>query len=210
MNIQKTILTFLLALALVGCVTAQTPKIHLNSSEMAMEITSKVPVVTAAGYAPDGKSVATGGFDKTPRLWDLANAREMMKFKEGHTSAITNVVFSPDGKKLAVAETGGLTTISDHVSILWDVATGKVVRKFTGNFGGKLSFSPNGEYILGNNQKYKRIEAAVKLMDVQKGAVIYEIEGNEGKISPDGKYVAVLIGEKNKGRFFAYNVGSIA
>ena len=175
-----------LTLALAGC--AITPKIQLSTSDMAMEVKSKVPFVLAVDYSPDGKSVVTVGIDGTARLWDLTGAREAMKFKvpSGYTG---DVSYSPDGKAIAIS--------SHDVTTLWDVTTGSQIRKFTGNFGGELSFSPDGRSVLGTTWGFT--ERTVTLRDVQSGAVIREFKGSErGKISPNGKYIAVE-GVENKG-----------
>lgn len=49
--------------------------------------------------APDGRRLATGGDDRTVRLWDVATGKELRRF-EGHTDAVNCVAFSPDGRRL--------------------------------------------------------------------------------------------------------------
>ena len=59
-----------------------------------------------AAYSPDGKTVATGGADKTIKLWNLPT-REVVTNLTGHTLGIWALSFSPNGKILASA-TGAL------------------------------------------------------------------------------------------------------
>ncbi len=60
-----------------------------------------------------------------------------------HTDEATGVAFSPDGKYL-------VTCSHDGTVRLWDVASGKEVRRFTGHTGPTFgaAFSPDGKYIL--------------------------------------------------------------
>src|SRR5438105_4259052 len=77
--------------------------------------------IYALAVAPDGKALASGGYDKhggelAIHLWDFTG-KEIRALK-GHQLAILSVCFAPDGKTLA---SGG----RDRTIRLWDVATGK-------------------------------------------------------------------------------------
>jgi len=127
MRIKKTALALSLTFALVGC--AVTPKITLNTGDMVMEVTSKAPLVSAVAYAPDGKSVVSGGWDAIARHWDLDGAREVRKYGSSHEGFIEAIAFSPDGRTVAVSDTG-VTNFSNNKLTLWDTATGNVYGRF--------------------------------------------------------------------------------
>jgi dipeptidyl aminopeptidase/acylaminoacyl peptidase len=75
-------------------------------------------------FAPDGRSAASAGEDRTIRLWDLASGEEKRRF-EGHADEVMSLAFAPDGRHLL---SGG----RDRSVRWWDVDTGKEVRRFTG------------------------------------------------------------------------------
>ncbi len=69
--------------------------------------------------------LASGGYDKTIKLWDVASGRELRTLS-GHTDPVSSVAFSPDGNVLASG--GGDNTIK-----LWDVASGRELRTLSGH-----------------------------------------------------------------------------
>ena len=62
----------------------------------------------------EGTLVASGGVDRTVKLWNVATGT-LEHTLTGHTDNVTGVAFSPDGKTLATAGREGLIK-------LWDVA----------------------------------------------------------------------------------------
>ena len=190
---SKIAQAILLAILMSAC--AVKPKIQLSADEMKMEVKSKVPLVTVVDYAPDGKTIATGGMGEAARIWDLATAKEAVKFKHSAENLIvTGLRFSPDGKSIAVS-TSGFTKTTPHVTTLWDITTGAQLRTFSENFGGSLSFSPDGKLLLGQIGGFGG--GAISLLDIQTGALVRSAgaassmgqAGFTGKLSPDGKYI---------------------
>src|SRR5262249_45371209 len=73
--------------------------------------------VGGLALSPDGKTLASGGKDRTARLWEVATGKAGLVFK-GHTDAVCAVAFDSAGKLLA-------TGSHDGTARLWDVQTGK-------------------------------------------------------------------------------------
>jgi WD40 repeat protein/serine/threonine protein kinase len=75
---------------------------------------------SALAWSPDGKCLASGGFDDTIRFWDAATGRQLLC--AAAPWGITDVSWSPDGRRLATANW------SDKSVGLWDPVTGKEVQ----------------------------------------------------------------------------------
>jgi WD40 repeat protein len=81
--------------------------------------------VTAAAISPDGTMAVSASDDKdfSIILWNLASGAELGRFEGGHTKALKQVLFLPDGKRM-------LTASEDHTVVLWDVAGRTPIRTF--------------------------------------------------------------------------------
>ncbi len=129
-------------------------------------------------------AIATGGGDKTVRLWDVATGA-LKHTLTGHTGGVNSVAFSPDGKTIASG---------DGTVRLWDVATGALKHTLTGHTRGvnSFSFSPDGKTIAtGGGDK------TVRLWDVATGALKHTLTGHTRGVSsvafsPNGRTIASI------------------
>lgn len=81
--------------------------------------------VWSVAFSPDGRTVATGSFDRTARLWDGDGKPRGEALC--HRFPVWQVVFSPDGKTL-------LTGSGDHSGgegRLWEVASGRLLSSWS-------------------------------------------------------------------------------
>jgi len=98
-------------------------------------------------FAPDGKTLVSGGFSGGMRLWDMATGKEIRRFGNAR-GRVGPAVFSPDGKIVAAAAPDGEAGVDwPHTIWLWEAATGKEVCQLKGqpNEIFSVRFSPDGK-----------------------------------------------------------------
>jgi len=79
-----------------------------SGHEVVTPLTGHSHIVFSAAFSPDGTRLATGSFDKTVKLWDVASGQEVFTLK-GHAAAVVSVGFSLDGRRVISAD--GLGTV---------------------------------------------------------------------------------------------------
>ena len=121
--------------------------------------------VTAVAFSKDGKVLASGGTDKTARIWDFVTGKELHLFEPqvdrlDRQERVMDVVLAPDNKLLAVQTTKQVS--------LWEVTTGREVHRFPSERRfWSLAFSPDGT----------RLASANQIWDANTGQELCRLEG---------------------------------
>jgi RNA polymerase sigma factor (sigma-70 family) len=121
-------------------------------------------------------------------LLDTASGKERLRLP-GKNAVIVTAVFSPDGKRLAMA------TRDDQVTV-WDVARGKALHQFQQGSGGSpggtyaLAFSSDGQTLVSSAEG-----TALHVWDISKGREVLGTPAHAGEVlaiayAPDGRFVA--------------------
>jgi WD40 repeat protein len=149
-------------------------------------------LVSAVAFSPDGKSILTGSFDKTLKLWETATGKEIRTFggPSGHRDLVLSVAFSPDGHTFASGS-------ADHTAKLWD--TGEAASKTAiknlahANLVDAVAFNPAGTQLATGSH-----DGTVRIWDVAKGQQVRQIAAHTLPLmtqvycvawSPDGKQI---------------------
>lgn len=94
-----------------------------KSWEVVSQLTGHTDTVCCVAFHPDGRTLASGSFDNTIRLWDVETGINKHILR-AHTEGVGCVAFSPDGKTIASASS------EDNTIRLWDVETGCLLETF--------------------------------------------------------------------------------
>lgn len=70
--------------------------------------------IRSVAFSPNGSTLATGGGDRTIRLWDLRDPEAPPEIVGRHEDVVRRVRFSPEGRRLASAS-------ADRDIRLWDL-----------------------------------------------------------------------------------------
>lgn len=112
-------------------------------------------MVTSLAFSPDGNILASSGYDRFVRFWDVASRRLLGQVNTADTP--NSLMFSLDGAKLAVASNLEVTIV-DSIS--------RQIGVSIQNAGGdSLVFSPDGSHV------YVNSPGSVKIIDTTAGRV---------------------------------------
>ena len=212
----NSVLLPLILWATISSTLAQSPKLVLPIGH--------TNHITSAHFSPNGKYVVTGSNDWTAKIWEAASGK-LLNTLEGHTvqfspdgkyivtiphvgtgkiwevatdqllhtltgDSIRFAQYSPDGNYIATAGSS---------VIIWDAATGKLIRSMEGHPDNETIhsalFSPDGKYIISAGSRDNRGDS--KIWEVATGKLFSSLDGHPGSVSyaqysSDGKYIYTL------------------
>jgi putative hemolysin len=132
-------------------------------------------------WSPDGKRLASSSGDRTARIWDVAQRKEIRVLR--HESWVWSVAFSPDGKLVATGTGGPIDgepilqnyiRTNDNNIRLWDSATGNLLQTLRGHTDRieGIQFVQGGKRLVSASY-----DGTLRLWDVATGKELAKYEG---------------------------------
>ena len=150
--------------------------------------------IKALGFAPDGKTLASGSEDGTIRLWNTTTGDQTTSFSADINTALA---FSTDSKTLASTHNKGIK--------LWDITTGGELGTLKGDIGicYALAFSADSKILVSGSH-----DGTILTWDIATGTKLTTLKGHDNWIkaltfSPDSKTFA---SGSEDGVIFLWNV----
>jgi WD40 repeat protein len=148
------------------------------------EFKGHTALIYHVAFSPDGKLLATAGFDNVVKLWEWPSGKEVRTLA-GHTGPVYSVAFHPGGTILA---SGSL----DKTIRLWNPADGKLIREIKGHTDivDSIAFNKDGKLLASGSS-----DKTVRLWNPDDGKEVKNLGAQPGTVysvafSPDGKWLA--------------------
>jgi WD40 repeat protein len=133
--------------------------------------------------SPDGKTIFSGSWDGTIRLWDTDGYLQGQPFT-GHDDEVNSAAFSPDGKTIVSG--------SDDKTIgLWNTSGKPIGQPLKGHESGvsSVAWSPDGKTIVSGSY-----DGMIRLWKTSGEPIGKPFKGDQGSVysvawSPDGKII---------------------
>ena len=140
--------------------------------------------VTAAAFAPSGRLVASGGADRTARLWDT-RTWEQTQVLRGHVGRVLTVSFDRSGQRVGTGST-------DQTARIWRSRTGVLDTLLYGHTGyvQDVSFGADGHMVTASGDGTARTWGAngrpLQTLRGHRGAVTAAVFSADGAVVTAG------------------------
>lgn len=156
---------------LIGTVFANMLNVYdAGSGEVVFEKQISEAGFAALAFSPDGTELATGGSDRSIRLWNAENGSILQEIHTDETD-VRAIAYDPHGNRLAVAGLQGNITVLNKDDpgkpLQWNADIGEI---------SALAFSPDGAFLaIGTSERND-----AKIFDSAIGKEVVALKGHMG------------------------------
>ncbi|SCO92739.1 related to WD40-repeat protein (notchless protein) [Fusarium oxysporum] len=168
------------------------PKVALDWNAVLQTLEGHTDQVTSVAFSKDGNHIASGSYDHTVKIWDVATGEEEGTLK-GHTDSVSSVVFSNNGTLIASGS-------YDNTIKIWNMTTGEEERTLEGHTDSVSSvvFSKDGKLIASGSD-----DNTIKIWNVATGINMKSFNAsrftNVLSFTDDGSVLVTSAGRFNLG-----------
>ncbi len=154
-----------------GSSYAQAPANSEDANQKPRVLLGHPAPVYAAAFTPDGKILASGGFDQKIKLWNVQSGQQLTEFA-GHTGLVLSLAVSPDGHTLV---SGG----SDNTIRMWDIPSDLPLQQWAGHEGPvhAVALSTDGKFVLSAGADHQ-----LRVWEYPGGKLLQTLAGHEADI----------------------------
>ena len=123
-------------------------------------------------FSHDSETIATGGYDKSLKIWDLETGKMKQEFMD-HKGVVNAVRYLPDNNCLASCS-------EDKTIRIYDLRISTLLQFYTGHYGAvnDISFHNSGHYMVSVSK-----DSYAKLWDLRNGRPMYKIEAHQDSVN---------------------------
>ncbi|MGB3534374.1 MAG: serine/threonine-protein kinase [Microcoleaceae cyanobacterium] len=156
--------------------TATRPNVTLKNVR---KLQGHTETVEAIAIGPKGYILASGGADRTIRLWNLKTGQLLHRFL-GHLGTVHTLAMSPNGRRLV---SGSL----DRTILAWNLHCRTLTDRFFSHSGSPyshrsggvqaVSYSPDGRVIASGSA-----DSTIKLWNQRNGELLYRLDEHQDQV----------------------------
>lgn len=152
-------------------------------------------MVTSVAFSPDGRRMASGGWDNKVQLWAVPAFAKVGEIGlSGSGDLLLDLAFSPKGRRIVTGSRQDSKTGNPTVKV-WDARTGAEVlflKNAPSEFCDSVSYSPDGKLIAAGCFNQTSAARTIHLWDARTGDETPTIENVNGPVafSSDSKWVS--------------------